>query len=329
METAIIETELGEVSPAIKNLRAMVKTVYGFQFMRIITGNRIAANFRSKLGLKPSEKEKEDKESQKTLVDLRVRYKRITDGIANEGIPKMKNFKGDELITEWGELALLENYFSLLAREEKMFRQIEMIMVDFPIYSEFLHKIKGCGPAMSAIIVSCMDIRKAKYVSSLWKYSGLAVMPDGKAQSMRKEHLVLVKYKDKDGVEKEKLSITFNPFVKSKMLGVLASSFLRSGNDKYAPIYQNYKHRLENHAIYKDTTKLHRHRMASRYMIKEFYKDLYATWRPIEGLPVHPEYSIAKLGMIPHGLDVDYAPDEIINPYASGDDEEDVIDYPT
>jgi hypothetical protein len=43
--------------------------------------------------------------------------------------------------------------------------------------------------------------------------------------------------------------------------------------------------------------------MALRYMIKIFLIDLYNNWRRLEGLPVAPPYSEAKLGMVPHGED--------------------------
>ena len=297
----------------VKTLRAMVRGVYDLQHMRIINGNRLAANFRSKLGLKPSEKEESDEESAKVLKQLRERYKKITDGIANEGIPSMKKFKGDEIISSYQELVLLENYFSLEAREQRSFRQIEQILVDFPIYNEFLVKVRGCGPAMSAVIISEIDIHKAKYVSSIWKYAGLAVKPvfaedgitiiGGKAQSMKKEHLVEVEYTDKNGEIKTKLSIDFNPFLKAKMMGVLAVIFIKISNPKYSKIYRDYKSRLENHIDHKKKSKGHRDNMAKRYMVKRFIADLYAAWRPLEGLDAHPEYHIAKLGMLPHGQD--------------------------
>jgi hypothetical protein len=35
-------------------------------------------------------------------------------------------------------------------------------------------------------------------------------------------------------------------------------------------------------------------------MIKRFLVDLYKAWRPLEGLPVAPEYGEGKLGII-HG----------------------------
>jgi len=81
------------------------------------------------------------------------------------------------------------------------------------------------------------------------------------------------------------------------LLGVLASSFLRAGDNRYSQIYRNYKNRLENHQSHKEKTPGHRHNMAMRYMIKRFLVDLYVEWRTLEGLEVMPEYSEGKLGI--------------------------------
>jgi hypothetical protein len=106
-----------------------------------------------------------------------------------------------------------------------------------------------------------------------------------------------MKYQAKDGTEKERLSITFNPFLKTKLIGVLGTSFLRSGS-QYAQVYYDYKNRLENHPKYKDVSKAHRHNMAIRYMIKMFLKDMWVFWRKAEGLEVTPSYAEAKLGIV-------------------------------
>ena len=91
--------------------------------------------------------------------------------------------------------------------------------------------------------------------------------------------------------------ITFNPFLKTKLVGVLASSFLRCGPDNtYSKMYYEYKHRIENHPAHIAKTKGHRHAMALRYMTKRFLCDLYVAWRKLEGLPVELEYNEAKLG---------------------------------
>ena len=141
-----------------------------------------------------------------------------------------------------------------------------------------------------------IDISAAKYPSSLWAYAGLDVASNGAGRSRKKEHLVEREYIDKEGNKATRVGITFNPFLKTKLIGVLASSFLRAGDNEYSRIYYTYKHRLENHAVHKEKTKGHRHNMSNRYMIKRFLVDLYIHWRTLEGLTVAPEYNEAKLG---------------------------------
>lgn len=164
--------------------------------------------------------------------------------------------------------------------------------------------------------------------------------------------LVKRKYKNKKGEENERLSITFNPFLKTKLVGVLGSSFLRQmkvfvdgvktskadvekmalkmgfqpdvdspmdvryqmidflrGHDydvsiersPYAQIYENYKRRIRVMPAHKDKSDKHTHNMAIRYCVKRFLVDLYSAWRQLAGLPVMPEYAVAKLGL-EHGV---------------------------
>ena len=149
---------------------------------------------------------------------------------------------------------------------------------------------------MAGVVVSEIDIAKAKYPSSLWKYAGLDVAEDGAGRSRKSEHLIDVDYVNKKGEPAQRKSLTFNPFLKTKLIGVLASSFLRAGDNKYSQIYRGYKHRLESRLDLKEESKGRRHNMANRYMIKMFLVDLYLAWRKLEGLPVSPTYDEAKLG---------------------------------
>ncbi len=280
-------------------LRTMVRGVYDLQKLRIMTGNRIVMQFKERLGQSAGVKESQLGDKEKKVLDsLRTHYKKITDGVVDR-LPNLEKAKENGIISNYIELALLENYFSMEAREAKSFRQIEKALEDFELYTEFLRGVRGVGPAIAGVILSEMDIRKATYVSSLWAYTGLDVAPDGKGRSMRKEHMIEREYVDKNGEVKTKMSLTFKPHLKAKMIGVLAPSFLRSASP-YANFYYNYKNRLDNHVEHKDKTKLHKHNMSLRYMIKRFYVDLYVNWRTVAGLPVHEEYSVAKLGIIHH-----------------------------
>lgn len=301
-----------------KMIKSIVRGLYDLQKLRIMTGNRLTVNFKAKLGQDAGTKEEDlEKEQQKMIKILRASYDKITDGIVEklkkgrakidpmeEDIEqarlniKERYFIGDAVISTFTEFSLVEQYMRLLANEEQGFARLKHILKDVPIWKFFLLEVKGIGPAMAGVIISEIDIHASEYPSSLWKYAGLDVAQDGKGRSKQKDHLVDIEYADADGVAQTKKSITFNPFLKTKLMGVLASSFLRAGKGGYSDIYYDYKNRLENDPRHADKTKGHRHNMALRYMIKRFLVDLYTAWRKLENLPVADEYSIAKLGII-------------------------------
>lgn len=285
----------------MSNLKTIVRGAYDIQKNRIQTGNRLVANFKAKLGQAPSEKEDTiDADGQQLLANLRRSHKLLTEGVAT--FPRQATFKGDEVISSYTELCLVANYLELEDQEKTHFRRLGNILKDYPIYNNFLAGVVGVGPAMAGVIISEIDITKAEYPSSIHKYAGLDVAKDGQGRSRRKEHLEDSEYVDADGVVQTKKGITFNPFLKTKLVGVLGSSFIKQSPDKckYRKVYDDYKHRLENMDAHKEKSKGHRHNMAVRYMIKIFLIDLYNEWRALEGLPVAPTYTEAKLGKV-HG----------------------------
>jgi len=298
-----------------QTLRAMVRGAYDLQKLRIQMGNRIVGNFKVKLGQKPGMSEKELKAfAKKLLKTLRTSYDRITDGVVKR--PTRAKFTGDEVISDFTEYCLIAEYVTLMQQETSQFYRLGQVLGGFSLWTEFLEGVHGVGPAMAGVIISEIDIHKSEYPSSIWKYAGLDVAEDGRGRSRRKEHLVEVDYLDKDGKKAKRMSITFNPFLKTKLMGVLAGSFIKTKNERYCKIYYDYKHRMENHAKWgvqndkkKDedghavTSKGRRHNQAMRYMIKCFIQDLYNAWRPLEGLVVAPTYAEAKLG-IKHSKEV-------------------------
>ena len=283
----------------MSDIKIMVRGAYDIQKLRIMMGNRIVGNFKAKLGQKPGMSEEELEEAEKNiLTTLRASYKKITDGVTT--LPRQASFKGDEVISSYTELVLVDQYLSLEQQEDKQFSRLKNVLKDFPIYNEFLENIYGVGPAMAGVIVSEINIHAAEYPSSLWKYAGLDVAGDGKGRSRKKEHLEESEYTNKDGELAKKMGITFNPFLKTKLVGVLGSSFIKQSAVKcpYRKIYDDYKHRLENMPAHAEKSKGHRHNMAVRYAVKRFLADLYVAWRTLEGLPVATEYSVGKLGIV-------------------------------
>jgi len=277
-------------------LRSSVRSAYDLQKTRMSLGLRIVNNMKVKLGQKPGTREEDipDKEKQKIIKTVRASYERITDGVVvNLGSYRklIKKDAYDEVISDYGELTMADLYVTLLSREEEQFKMLIPLIREFPIWTEYLVDVKGIGPALAGVLISEIDITKARYVSSIWKYAGLDVAQDGRGRSRQKAHLIDIDYIDSDQNPVTKKGITYNPFLKTKMIGVLPGSFLKA-KSPYANVYYNYKTRI----LSRELSKLHTHNMAMRYMVKRFLADLYVAWRTLEGLPVEPDYHEGKLG---------------------------------
>ena len=312
----------------ISTLRLMVRGAYDLQALRMQSGLRLCSNFRERLKEKVEADTDDDGElygeggvaeisedGLKVIDELKSSYRRLTDGVArNRTLPQQSGFSGDGLISNFTELVLVSQYIDLELQESKQFRQMTATLEVIPIYQAFLKAERGIGPAMAAVLITYFDPAKARHVSSFWKYAGLDVAPDGAARSRRKEHLIEREYTDRNGAQATRLSTTYNPWLRMKLLGGLAPSFLRSASPR-RELYDNYRHRI--------TTDPHRHKVsvaewkrafhageevsnlwppgrihkaALRYMVKIFLVDLWRIWREIEGLPVTPTYNEARRG---------------------------------
>lgn len=291
-------------------LRCSVRTMYDMQQLRIQNGNRICAAFRVKLGLESSEAEEEDTDANKLLKQLRSEYKRITDGVKR--VTKNTKFES-QIITTRGELALIESYEKSLEAEDLHEKLILEQLETTKIWNDYLLGVKGVGPRMAGVILSEVDITKCQSVSAMWKYTGVdVVMVEkdgelvGEGRSAKAHHLVDKEMTRADGEKTQFKGLSYNPLAKSKLLGVLGPSFIKQGG-YYKEVYNGYKFRLENHVIHSKKTKMHRHKMANRYMIKIFLMNLWLKWRELEGLTVTPPYHEAKLGLHHSGLTYDEA----------------------
>lgn len=293
-----------------KSFRALVKSFYDLQKMRIETGNRLTTNFRVKLGQAPGEKTETMPEEQlETLKSVVDEFTRLADTVSSLTMRKrIAAIKvNDGIITDELEYALVEGYVRLLEREKAYEKTISRALSEFPIYTNFMQDVNGCGTLMSAVLISEVDITKAEYASSVWAFAGLDVVPvssddggiHGEGRSKRSHHLIDREYTTKDGKQATRKSITYNPFLKTKLMGVLAPSFLKCSSP-YRKHYDNYRLRVENRPDTAEYTKLHKHMMAMRYMVKMFLADLWRGWRTLEGLPVPPPYHEEKLGIY-HG----------------------------
>lgn len=169
-----------------QNLRTIVRGAYDIQKLRISIGNRIVAQWKAKLGQKPSAPEEDlDDESKEILNSLRVEYKKMMDGVKSKKFT-LATFKATPLISDITEFFLLQQYLEIEASEKNHFeKNIPKVLEDYPIYTEFLNNIRGIGPAMAGVITSEFDIHKAKYRSSLWAYAGLDVVAHWKLTGVK------------------------------------------------------------------------------------------------------------------------------------------------
>jgi len=313
---ANVAKEIEMANPRVdQNLRALVRGAYAVQKLRIQFGNRIVGKWKADRGMVSGVKEEETMSAKdKTILDkIDKAYKVMTDGLVK--FPNEKGFIGNDMISQYSFLCMVSEYVELRAFEEVHFNRFVPLLKKYSFYTEWMQRIKGLGPRMSAVLLTEIDIYTAKYASSIRKYAGLDVGPDGTGRSRRKEHLVKVTYTDKKGKEKEKDSITYNPFLKTKLMGVLADCLIRAGNKRYYPMYLNYKNRLENHPKYgkaldgtKDENDLNinpirRHTMAKRKIVQQFLVELFLAWKEHEGLPVPPDYAVEKLGIVHTNID--------------------------
>ena len=124
-------------------LNISVRSLYELQHLRIATGNRICAAFRVKLGLAPSQPEKEDKEAEKLLSQLRSEYALITDGIKR--VTKNTRPSG-ELITTVAEMQLIESYERLVESENVHEKIIAWELDKEPLWTDWMADVRGLGP---------------------------------------------------------------------------------------------------------------------------------------------------------------------------------------
>jgi hypothetical protein len=195
-------------------------------------------------------------------------------------------------------------------QETALLKSMGKLLKTFPIYTEFLASVKGCGPASAGWIISSYDIYKADTVSKLWQFTGLNPgMVPGKKRVEGKEKGEYTIVATDQMVRGDKLTpgfvAPFNKRLRAAVVGVMADSFIKCKSE-YARYYYEYKARLEQEQnkvggndeakSWCDESKGHRDRAAKRYMIKMFLKDLYVQWRTLHGLPVRVPYAEEYLG---------------------------------
>lgn len=302
-----------------KELRAMVRTMYDYQDMRLRTAGRLRLNSMDET---VDEENMDDAEISEKDYDTVEYVKKATSHI-----------------------------------EKRLAKEIECMIKNEPVYIEFFKNVRGCGPLMSAACLSEFDIHRADTVSKMWQFAGLngnTVRGKQIVKITKKTDMtqIIREYENKNG-EKCGIVLTdemvrgdkktagfvapYNSWLRTKLLGVLAGGMIKASIrwvdipedeytesaftrikdgkfqkanalDKYTREYIEYKYRLSKEeskvmhcgmmTSWKDVTPGHRDHAAKRKMIKSFIQDLYDAWRKLEGLKVREPYQQEYLGHV-------------------------------
>lgn len=243
-------------------IRTILRTIDDYQNMRIRTANRL--------------KKRADGSDQK---DAETNAPDVTDGSILDSVDLFDSTK---------------------AIEDKLTKQLEAVVKQTPEWKQYFKDIKGIGPKMAAILIAEIDPYKAETVSKIWQYAGM------------NSAMVFGKKKDKDGnitvttdlVKGDKPTagyvLPYNKYLKMAVGGKIATQLMMANNPKYKAIYEGAKHFYETNPKWKDESKLHIHRAATRKMMKQFLADYYAFVRPLYGLETRVPYAEEKMGIVHH-----------------------------
>lgn len=233
-------------------IRVLERAFRDVQAVRLQFGNRITAAFYTSHGVAPGEQaDKINEEGAKLLKQMKAAYDKLTKGLAR--FPSKDKFKPEGVIDSYVVLVMVRQWDEQMRMEKEIITRLADVMKDYKIYTDFLEPIRGVGPAMASAVMSNINIFKARYPSSLFKYSGYDVVEDPKepgkmiGRSRRKDLMGTAEYRAADGTTKTKPSLGYNPVLKTHLHN-LAESFLKQPADKckYREIYDDYKHRLDN-----------------------------------------------------------------------------------
>lgn len=289
-------------------MKSLVSTAYQLQSLRVQTGLRVVGNAKVKLGQEPGSKETEiSPAAQDILTDLRKSYDRISDVLGGRALRKGTTFPGDGLLTDTAEYTLAQTYFMLLDREEATFKLFDSMVESHPM-GPWFDSVRGIGGAISAVMLSEVDLDRSANLGNLYAYCGLDVVVSekkdpttgeitlvGEARSRKAHHLVDREYIDAKGKEASRKSITYNEFLHTKLLGVAADCLIKGSGYFKTEVYNNYKFRLLQMPEHVAKGEAHIEMMSRRYMIKIFVMYFFEEYCRVTGRELPPLYHEKKL----------------------------------
>lgn len=229
-----------------------------------------------------------EEEELKVLIDGREHVRRFYNSLNNrlKAALDRKTDHLDKETEEWMKAEIKATGSQLSKTDKRIEKHLKKM--NLPIINACL-PFFGLGPITTAYLVTYIDIKEAKYASSLWKYVGFD----------KAAHERYTKGKTSGG----------NKTLRT-VLYTMALSMIRT-KAVYRDVYVNEKAKLEasekmtksrrtNGVIveckWKEDTAGHRHGAATRKMMKHFLADVWYVWRTLEGLDTPHLYVEEKMG---------------------------------
>lgn len=205
----------------------------------------------------------------RALVDLRnrqIQKARIQFGNRVDAIEREVDDPADS-----DQYKIAKSWYEQFETLEKLLdEQIGELVEEQPLYAH-VSAVKGVGPLLAAQMMAMIDVSKAPYVSSLWKFAGFAPGYDRLEKGKKAPYntrLRLVCYK-------------------------VATSFMRLGSPYRAEYDRAREHYEETHP---DWTDGHKNQAAKRKMMKLFLSHYWERARQVRGLETRRVYVQEHLG---------------------------------
>lgn len=237
------------------------------------------------------------------------------------GASKREHSLNEEELSIYGITTIFENAQSFEKDLEKIIRKQ---LQNYALYTQYLSKIRGIGPMLSAGLIAYIDdIEKFKHVSSLWQYSGYGM--NRFCKNCKKPTFVEVEY-DSGTIAKKLHPIEICSLCNGQTVSILqrrtpgyqsnwndrlkvlgwkagASFVKQTSKSKYRKLYDKIKadehkrnptrKKINGKTLYNDG---HKHNRAMRKVVKIFFAHLWQTWRRQQGLETTEPYAKQLLG---------------------------------
>lgn len=215
-----------------------------------------------------------DIQSQRIMVENRLRA--LEQGVS----PQLEEFMQEQVLV------------GLKGIEKDIKGQLKIYLEDRSVYTEYLEGIKGIGVVLAAGLIGYIeDPGKFATISKLWRYSGLAVGEDGRAERREKGK-----------------KLHFNPRMKV-LCWKIGESFVKVGGG-YRDLYDKFREDYDKKWITSaDCGSIgckkagkgkcmdgHRYAAAKRKAVKVFLAHLHQEWSRMKGSKVTRPFIIGRMG---------------------------------